>query len=62
MGRVALEASVAMRYKLRMLGVKVETPTLLLCDNQSVVFNLQFPSSALKKKHNACNYHRAREI
>ena len=62
MGRVALEASVAMRYKLRMLGVKVETPTLLLCDNQSVVFNLQLPSSALKKKHHACNYHRAREI
>ena len=62
MGRVALEASVVMRYKLRMLGVKVETPTLLLCDNQSVVFNLQLPSSALKKKHHACNYHRAREI
>ena len=62
MGRIALEATVAMRYKLRMLGVKVESPALILCDNQSVVCNLQLPSSALKKKHHACNYHRAREI
>ena len=44
-----------------MLGVKVEKQSLLLGDNMSVVFNTTLPSSQLKKKHNACAYHRVRE-
>jgi hypothetical protein len=60
--RLAIERMIGLRYTLRMLGVKVESPALLLCDNASVVCNLQLPSSSLKKKHHGCAYHRCREI
>ena len=30
-------------------------------DNYSVILNTTLPSSAIKKKHLACNYHRIRE-
>ena len=44
-----------------MLGIPLEGPALLLGDNKSVVLNTTFPSSQLKKKHNAVSYHRVRE-
>ncbi len=56
-----MEHILSVRYKLRMLGVQVSHPAAVLCDNQSVVHNLQLPSSALKKKHHACAYHKCRE-
>ena len=59
--RIAIEAALAMGYKARMLGVKVSKPVTVLVDNMSVVNNLQLPSSALKKKHHACAYHKCRE-
>jgi Reverse transcriptase (RNA-dependent DNA polymerase) len=59
--RVAIDLIIEMRYKLRMLGVKMEKETLLLGDNMSVVLNTTIPSSSLKKKHLACSYHRVRE-
>ena len=59
--RIAVDIAVEVRYLLRMLGVKVESPTLLLGDNKSVVLNSTIPSSVLKKKHCAINYHRVRE-
>ena len=59
--RVAMEHILSVRYKLQMLGVQVSHPAAVLCDNQSVVHNLQLPSSALKKKHHACAYHKCRE-
>jgi hypothetical protein len=43
---------------LRLLGVDLEGPTLMLSDNMSVVLNTSVPSSVLKKKHNAIAYHR----
>src|SRR5579871_2751914 len=46
---------------LRMMGIAVEPTSNILCDNMSVVINMQFPSSNLKKKHNAVAYHRCRE-
>ncbi len=49
------------RYKLRMLGIKVDRPAVLLIDNQSVIANTTLPSSTLKKKHNSIAYHRMRE-
>ena len=49
------------RYKLRMLGVPVENPSVMLGDNISVIQNCSLPSSQLKKKHNAIAYHRLRE-
>ena len=59
--RVAIEAALATRYKLRMLGMKVTKPVVILCDNMSVVHNMQLPSSALKKKHNAVAWAKCRE-
>ena len=44
-----------------MLGVKLEASSWMLGDNMSVVVNTTLPSSSLKKKHQACNYHRVRE-
>ena len=59
--RIATEQVIALRYLLRSLGVKVVGPTLMLGDNKSVVLQSTTPSSVLKKKHCAINYHRVRE-
>jgi hypothetical protein len=57
----AVELVEGLRYKLRMMGVEVDGPTNLFCDNEAVVLNTTRPESTLKKKHNAIAYHRARE-
>ena len=44
-----------------MLGVKLENRSVLVGDNMAVVLNTTIPSSTLKKKHLACNYHKIRE-
>jgi hypothetical protein len=59
--RITVEAILELRYMLRMMGIEVEPTSNILCDNMSVVINMQFPSSNLKKKHNAVAYHRCRE-
>jgi hypothetical protein len=59
--RIATELIIEMRYKLRMLGVRVEKTSLMIGDNASVVVNTTLPSSQLKKKHLAISYHRVRE-
>ena len=59
--RIATEMIMEFRYKLRMLGVPVREPAMLLGDNESVILSSTVPSSVLKKKHNACAYHRIRE-
>ena len=59
--RVALELIEGLRYKLRMLGVPVEGPADVFCDNEGVVRNTTAPELTLKKKHTAINYHRVRE-
>jgi hypothetical protein len=59
--RIAVEMIEGLRYKLRMMGVEVDGPTTVLCDNQSVVQNSSRPESTLQKKHNAVAYHRVRE-
>ena len=46
---------------MRALGLNVEDKSWLIGDNMSVVINTTLPSSNLKKKHMACNYHRVRE-
>ena len=57
----AIEQIEALRYKLRMMGIPVEGPTNVFCDNESVFKNSTHPESVLKKKHNAIAYHRTRE-
>ena len=59
--RLTAEMMIEMRYKLRMLGVPVVGPSMMLGDNMSVIQNCSLPSSTLKKKHNAIAYHRVRE-
>jgi len=44
-----------------MMGVPMDGPTSVFCDNESVVKNTTRPESALKKKHNAVAYHKVRE-
>ena len=44
-----------------MLGIPIEGPVRILCDNQSVVINGSFPESVLKKKHCSVAYHIVRE-
>ena len=59
--RIAVEKIIAMRYFLHMLGCNLEPSSLLLGDNMAVVLNTTIPSSTIKKKHQACNYHKVRE-
>ena len=59
--RIATEHVKALRYKLRMFGVPIDTPANVYCDNQGVVKNASIPASTLSKKHNAVNYHLVRE-
>ena len=58
---IAVDLVIEMRYKLRMLGVKMEKKTVMIGDNLSVVINTTIPSSSIKKKHLSCAYHRVRE-
>ena len=60
--RIAMEAMLELRFKLREMGVGFYETSTILCDNEAVVKNMQLPSSTLKKKHNACAYHRCREM
>jgi hypothetical protein len=59
--RIATELIEGLRYKLRMMGVPIDGPTNVFCDNQAVVINASIPESTLKKKHNSIAYHRCRE-
>jgi hypothetical protein len=59
--RIAIEMVEGLRYKLRMMGVPIDGPCDLFCDNNSVIQNTSRPESPLKKKHNAVAYHKARE-
>ena len=44
-----------------MLGCQLEPSSVMIGDNMAVVLNTTIPSSALKKKHQACNHHRVKE-
>ena len=46
-----------MRYKLRMLGIILNGPADVFCDNCVVVMNVSKSESTLQMKHNAINYH-----
>ena len=59
--KIGVEKVIAVRYKLRMLGMCVEGTSLMVGDNMSVILNTTIPSSMLKKKHNAVAYHKVRE-
>ena len=48
-----------LRYKLRMMGVPIDGPCDVFCDNEPVVKNITRPESLIKKKHNSIAYHKA---
>lgn len=59
--RIATELIEALRYKLRMFGVKLPGPARVFCDSESVVKSSTMLESRLKKKHCSIAYHRCRE-
>ena len=59
--QIVTELILELRYSLRMLGVPLDGPALMLGDNMSVVLNTAVPSSVLKKKHLGIGYHRVKE-
>ncbi len=50
-----------LRYKLRMMGIKVDEPAFVFGDNKSVLCNTTALALTLKKKSNAIAYHFGRE-
>ena len=51
-----------LRYSMRMVGVQVDGPANVFCDNELDVKNsTKADESTLKKKHNAIDYHQGRE-
>ncbi len=59
--RIATDLLIEWRYKLRMLGINLESSSWMIGDNMSLVVNTPIPFSNLKKKHQAFNYNRVRE-
>lgn len=59
--RTGLETVQGLRYKLRMMGIPLKTPTYIYGDNMSVINNTSKPESTLKKKANSVCYHYIRE-
>ena len=59
--RIAVELIEGLRYKLRMFGIPIDSPTNVFCDNEAVTKDVTLPESTLKKKHNAIAHHRSRE-
>ena len=59
--KTGIEETIAIRYVMRFLVVKVETASLLYGDNMGVIQNSTIKSSLLKKKHVAISYHKTRE-
>ena len=58
--KACVEAITHLRYKLRMFGIPIDGPTLVFCDNESVVKNSSLVESVLNKKHNSIAYHYVR--
>ena len=59
--RVGCEMNDGLRYKLQMMGVPIEGPTNVYCDNEAVISNSSLAESTLKKKHLSVSYHKTRE-
>ena len=59
--QTAVEETIAIRYSLQAMGVKVESAFYLFGDNLGVVLNATVQDSLLKKKHVALSFHKTRE-
>ena len=59
--KTAINIIKGFQYKLQMMGIPINSPTSVFCDNESVVKNSTAPELMLKKCHNAIAYHCMRE-
>ncbi len=59
--RIATEQIIDLRNTLRYFGARVDGPSFMFGDNQSVVTSSTIPSSVLNKRSSALCYHRVRE-
>ena len=59
--KVGIETARGLRYKCRMMGIRIEEPTYVYGDNMSVIHNTSKPESTLKKKSSSICYHFVRE-
>ena len=59
--KIGVEHIRSLRYKLRMMGVPIDSPVYVNGDNMSVIHSTQRPESTLKKKSNSICYHAVRE-
>jgi len=59
--KTAVELSLGLRYKLRMMGIPVEGSIHIKGDNMSVISNASVPESVLKKKSQSIAFHFIRE-
>jgi hypothetical protein len=55
--KTAIEQIEALRYKLHMIGIPIEGPANVFCDNEAMFKNSAFPESTVKKKHNSIANH-----
>ena len=56
--RTCMEQIIDIRNTFRYLGVPIETPTIIIGDNESVVNTATITYSKLNKRHNALAYHK----
>jgi len=59
--KIATEKIIGIHYKLRMMGVPIEGPTNVFCDNDSVAKSATNPEATLSKKNVSIAYHKCRE-
>ena len=59
--KIATEKIIGLRYKLRMMGVPLDGPANVFCDNDSVAKSSTNPEATLNKKNVSIAYHKCRE-
>ena len=57
----AVDLVTALRYKLRMFGVPINSPTEMFCNNKAVYRNSSTPELVIHKKHHSVTYHNCPE-
>ena len=58
---LAIDEAIATKRMLSSIGIPVEGPVQIYCDNKAVVDNSSIPGSSLKKKHTVLAFHKTRE-
>ena len=56
-----IDALRGLRYKLRMMGIRISGPSYMYGENMSVIHNTSRPESVLRKKSNFVCYHAVHE-